>query len=244
MDLGLSGRVAVVAASSKGLGRATAEALAAEGASVLLNGRDEAALDDAVATITAAGGTAAGVLADITHPATPHQLVDDAVARWGRLDIVVGNAGGPPPGRALDVGDEAVLEAVNANLLSSVRLAKAAVPHLRAGGWGRICFITSMSVRQPIPGLALSNTARAGLWAWAKTAASDLFAEGITVNLACPGLHATDRMKALGGAGSGSGAVGDPTDFGKVVAFLCSEPAAFMSGTAVGVDGAAVAGLL
>lgn len=243
MDLGLSGRVAIVAASSKGLGRATAEALAAEGALVLLNGRDEAALDDAVATITAAGGTAAGVLADITDPTTPEQLVDDAVARWGRLDIVVGNAGGPPPGKALEVDDEAILDAVNANLLSSVRLAKAAVPHLRAGGWGRICFITSVSVRQPIPGLALSNTARAGLWAWAKTAASDLFADGITVNLACPGLHATDRMKALGASGS-AGPIGDPDDFGKVVTFLCSEPAAFMSGTAVGVDGAAVAGLL
>lgn len=243
MELGLNGRVAVVAASSKGLGRATAQALAGEGAHVLLNGRDEAALDDAVATITAAGGTAAAMVADITDPTTPARLVDDAVARWGRLDIVVGNAGGPPPGRALDVDDDAVSAAVNANLMSSVRLAQAAVPHLRDGGWGRICFITSVSVRQPIPGLALSNTARAGLWAWAKTAASDLFSDGITVNLACPGLHATDRMKALGGGG-GAGPVGDPGDFGKVVAFLCSEPAGFVSGTAVGVDGAAVAGLL
>ncbi|MEX2659767.1 MAG: SDR family oxidoreductase [Acidimicrobiales bacterium] len=243
MDLGLSGRVAIVAASSRGLGRATAEALAAEGASVLLNGRDEAALDDAVAAITSDGGTAAGVVADITDPTTPEQLVDDAVARWGRLDVVVANAGGPPPGRALDVDDEAVMAAVNANLLSSVRLAKAAVPHLRAGGWGRICFITSVSVRQPIPGLALSNTARAGLWAWAKTAASDLFADGITVNLVCPGHHATDRMSALG-VGPESGPMGDPADFGKVVAFLCSEPAGFVSGTAAGVDGASVAGLL
>lgn len=243
MELGLNGRVAVVAASSKGLGRATAVALAAEGASVLLNGRDEAALDDAVAAIISAGGTAVGVVADITDPAVPARLVEEAVARWGRLDIVVGNAGGPPPGKALDVDDEAILAAVNANLLSSVRLAKAAVPRLRAGGWGRICFITSISVRQPISGLALSNTARAGLWAWAKTAATDLSADGITVNLACPGHHATDRMTALG-VGPGSGPMGDPGDFGKAVAFLCSEPAAFISGTALGVDGAAVAGLL
>lgn len=243
MELGLEGRVAVVAASSKGLGRATAEALAADGALVLLNGRDEAALDDAVSGITAAGGTAAGVLADITDPAVPGELVDDAVARWGRIDIVVGNAGGPPPARALEVDDEAVLAAVNANLLSSVRLAKAALPHLRAGGWGRICFITSVSVRQPIPGLALSNTARAGLWAWAKTAAQDLAPDGITVNLACPGHHATARMAALG-MGPGAGPMGDPADFGKVVAFLCSEPAGFISGTAIGVDGAMVSGLL
>lgn len=243
MDLGLIGRVAIVAASSRGLGRATAEALAVDGALVLLNGRDEAALDDAVAGITSIGGTAAGIIADITDPAVPAQLVEDAVARWGRLDIVVGNSGGPPPGRALDVDDDALLAAVDANLLSSVRLARAAVPHLRAGGWGRICFITSVSVRQPVPGLALSNTARAGLWAWAKTAASDLAPDGITVNLACPGSHATDRMTALG-IGAGSGPMGDPSDFGKVVAFLCSEPAAFVSGTAIGVDGATVTGLL
>ena len=243
MDLGLEGRVAVVAASSKGLGRATAEALAAEGASVLLSARGGAALDEAVQGIRDAGGSAEGVAADITEPDVPAALVARAVERWGRLDIVVGNAGGPPPARALDVDDDAVLAAVEANLLSSVRLARAAVPHLRAGGWGRICFITSVSVRQPIPTLALSNVARTGLWAWAKTAAADLFADGITVNLACPGLHATDRMKALGGGATG-GPAGDPDDFGKVVAFLCSEPARFVSGTAVGVDGAAVAGLL
>lgn len=243
MDLGLDGRVAVVAASSKGLGRATAEALAAEGASVLLSARGGAALDEAVQGIRDAGGSAEGVVADITEPDVPAALVARAVERWGRLDIVVGNAGGPPPARALDVDDEALVAAVEANLLSSVRLARAAVPHLRAGGWGRICFITSVSVRQPIPTLALSNVARTGLWAWAKTAAGDLFADGITVNLACPGLHATDRMKALGGGATG-GPAGDPEDFGKVVAFLCSDPARFVSGTAVGVDGAAVAGLL
>jgi 3-oxoacyl-[acyl-carrier protein] reductase len=124
-----------------------------------------------------------------------------------------------------------------------VRLARAAVPHLRANGWGRICFITSVSVRQPIPTLALSNTARAGLWAWAKTAAADLFDDGITVNLACPGRHATERITSLHRGGP-SGPTGDPADFGKVVAFLCSEPARFVSGTAIGVDGAVVAGLL
>ena len=243
MDLGLDGRVAVVGASSKGLGRATAEALAAEGASVLLSARGAAALDEAVAAITDAGGTAEGVVADVTEPGVPAELVARALDRWGRLDIVVGNAGGPPSGRALEVDDDAVLAAVNANLLSSVRLARAAVPHLQAGGWGRICFIASVSVRQPIGDLALSNTARTGLWAWAKTAARDLFRDGITVNLACPGVHATDRMKVLGERG-GTGPVGDPHDFGKIVAFLCSEPAAFVSGTAVGVDGASVAGLL
>jgi 3-oxoacyl-[acyl-carrier protein] reductase len=113
---------------------------------------------------------------------------------------------------------------------------------MRVGGWGRICLITSSSIKQPIPTLALSNTARTGLWAWAKTAAADLFPEGITLNLACPGVHATDRMKQLGGLGAG--VAGDPTDFGRVVAFLCSESSGFVSGAALQVDGAATVGLL
>ena len=112
---------------------------------------------------------------------------------------------------------------------------------MRRGGWGRICLITSYSIKQPIPTLALSNLARTGLWAWAKTAAADLWADRITLNLACPGAHATDRMKQLGGGVSG---LGDPADFGQVVAFMCSQPAGFLSGAAVNVDGAAVAGLL
>lgn len=242
MDLGLAGRVALVTASSKGLGRGSAEALAAEGASVVICARGQEALDEAAGAIRGAGGTVLAIEADVTDPAEPARLVAAAVERFGRLDIVVANAGGPPPGKALDVDDDAILAAVNANLLTSVRLVRVALPHLRAGGWGRICMITSVSVRQPISDLALSNVARTGLWAWVKTAAQDLREEGITVNLAAPGSHLTDRVRQLGHvAGS---RLGDPGDFGKVVAFLCSEPAAFISGVALGIDGAAVAGLL
>jgi 3-oxoacyl-[acyl-carrier protein] reductase len=165
-----------------------------------------------------------------------------AVERFGGLDIVVANAGGPPPGRSLDLTDEQIAAAINANLTTSVRLVREAVPHMRAAGWGRICLITSSSIKQPIPNLALSNLARTGLWAWAKTAAADLFGEGITLNLACPGSHATDRMKSLGATG-GAGPMGDPADFGRVVAFLCSAPANFVSGTTVLVDGARSTGL-
>lgn len=242
MDLGIAGRVALVTASSKGLGRASALALAAEGASVVICARGEEALATTASAIADAGGEVLAVPADVTEPDQPARLVAAAVERFGRLDIVVGNAGGPPPGKALDVDTAGVEAAVNANLLTSVRLAQEALPHLRAGGWGRICFITSVSVRQPISDLALSNVARTGLWAWAKTAAQDLAGDGITVNLACPGLHATDRVTQLGHAGGAR--LGDPADFGKVVAFLCSEPAGFVSGIAMGVDGAAVAGLL
>ena len=236
MDLGLTDRVAVVTAASKGLGRATAEALAAEGAKVVLNARSADALESLAATLP----DAVAAPGDIGDPALPGRLVDLALERWGRVDIVVGNAGGPPPGRALDVNDEQILDAVNANMLASIRLARAAVPHMREQGWGRICFIASVSVRQPIRDLALSNVARTGLWAWTKTAAQDLADDGITVNVAAPGLHATDRVLDLGATGR----TGDPADFGKVVAFLCSQPAGFVNGVALGVDGGVVTGLL
>lgn len=236
MDLGLDGRVAVVTAASKGLGRASAQALAAQGARVVVNARSASTLEYLAASM----GDAIAVAGDITEPDVPSQLVEAAVARWGRIDIVVGNAGGPPTGGALDVRDDQILAAVNANLLASIRLARAAVPHMRGQKWGRICFVASASVRQPIRDLALSNIARTGLWAWTKTAAQDLAGDGITVNIAAPGLHATDRLLERGVTGR----TGDPEDFGKVVAFLCSEPANFINGVALGVDGGAVTGLL
>ena len=241
MDLGLRDRVALVTAASKGLGRASAEALAAEGAKVVICARGAEVLEETAAGIRASGGEVTAVPVDVTRPDAPAQLVRTALDTYGRLDVVVANAGGPPPGRALDLTDEAVEAAVQANLLTSVRLVREAVPHLREQRWGRICLITSVTVRQPARDLAASNTARAGLWAWAKTAADDLFDEGITVNLACPGIHDTDRVRQLGHAAP---RIGDPADFGKVVAFLCSEPARFVSGIAMGVDGATVAGLL
>jgi 3-oxoacyl-[acyl-carrier protein] reductase len=178
---------------------------------------------------------------DVTDPGAPKRLVQATVDRFGAIDIVVPNAGGPPPAGALDFDDEQLAAALNANLTTSIRLVRESVPHMRATGWGRICCITSYSVKQPIPHLALSNTARTALWAWIKTAAPDLFASGITINTASPGSHATDRMLQLGGDAAD---MGDPSDFGKVVAFLCSEPANYITGTALQVDGGATTGLL
>jgi len=241
MDLGIAGKVALVTASSKGLGRASAEALAAEGVKVVISARGEEALRATEAAIRAAGGEVHAEVADVTDPASPARLVAAALDRFGTLDILVANAGGPPPGRALEITDEQIAAAVNANLLTTIRLVREALPSLQADGWGRICCITSWSIKQPMPGLALSNLARTGLWAWAKTAAADLFASGVTLNLACPGSHATDRMRELGGDPHN---MGDPAEFGRIVAFLCSQPAAFISGTAVMVDGAASTGLL
>jgi 3-oxoacyl-[acyl-carrier protein] reductase len=239
MDLGLEGRVALVTAASKGLGRATALALSQEGAKVTICARNQPALND---TAAAMPGETLAIQADVTDPATPQRLVDATLDRFGALHVLVANAGGPPRARALEVDDDAVLEAVEANLLTSIRLVKAALPPMRAAGWGRICLLTSKAVKQPIPTLALSNLARTGLWAWAKTAAADLFEEGITLNLASPGTHDTERARQAGQLGQDP--VGDPADFGKVVCFLCSDPARFVSGAALQVDGATTVGLL
>jgi 3-oxoacyl-[acyl-carrier protein] reductase len=239
MDLGLQGKVALVTASSKGLGRATAHALSQEGAKVVMCARNQAGLD---AAAEAMPGETLPIQADVTTPEAPQHLVDAAVDRFGALHVLVANAGGPPPARALEVDDSSLQAALQANLRTSIRLVQAALPPMRAAGWGRICLIASKAVKEPIPTLALSNTARTGLWAWAKTAAADLFSEGITLNLACPGTHDTERARQAGQLGSGP--VGDPADFGKVVCFLCSGPARFVSGTALLVDGATTRGLL
>ena len=241
MELGIDGRAALVCGASRGLGRATAEALVSEGVQVMCCARDGDRLAETVGELARGGGRVEQIAADIAEPDAPDAAVAATLAAFGRLDIVVANAGGPPAGRALEVDDDAIRAAVEANFLSAVRLVRAAVPDMRARSWGRICCIASYSVVQPIPILALSNTARVGLWAWAKTAAQDLAAEGadITLNLVCPGPHATDRMRELGG----SGRMGDPADFGKVVAFLCSQPAAFVNGAAVVVDGGATLAL-
>ena len=242
MELGLKGRVALVTASSKGLGRGSALAFAREGANVVISARGAEALERTRQEIEKTGVDVLALTEDVTDPAAPRRLVDETIARFGRLDVLVANAGGPPPSRSLDIDDELLMEALNANLVTSIRLVQAAVPHMRENGWGRICLLTSSSIKQPIPTLAMSNTARTGLWAWAKTAAADLFEDGITLNLACPGLHDTERIQAIGG--SGGAPMGDPEDFGRVVAFLCSGPAGFVSGAALQVDGARTVGLL
>jgi 3-oxoacyl-[acyl-carrier protein] reductase len=236
MDLGIDGKVALVTASSKGLGFAAASALLAEGCRVAINGHDAGRLR---AAVEALGDDVLALDGDVTDPATPERLVDDTVARLGGLDILIANAPGPPPARALEVSDEVLRGAIEANLLTSIRLARASVPHMRRAGWGRIVLCASWGIKQPIPTLAASNVARTGLWAWAKTAAADLRDDGITVNVLAPGLHDTDRARELGATGR----MGDPADFGRIAAFLCSSSTGFLTGAALQVDGAATLGL-
>jgi 3-oxoacyl-[acyl-carrier protein] reductase len=237
MNLGIEGKVALVTAASRGLGRGAALALAREGAKVTICARDPAPLD---ATAADLGDDALVIVADVTDADAPRRLVDATVDRFGGLDILVGNTPGPPKARALEVTEDGMAAALNANLMTPIRLVKAAAPHMRGEGWGRIVLNTSNAIKQPIPDLAYSNTARTGLWAWAKTAAEDLIDDGVTLNLVCPGLHETDRVRALGFEGRR----GDPESFGRVVAFLCSTSADFVSGVALQIDAAGTLGLL
>jgi 3-oxoacyl-[acyl-carrier protein] reductase len=243
MDLGLRGRTALVTASSKGLGKSSALSLAGEGVNVVICARGGDALKETEREIADTGAEVLALEEDVTSQDAPERLAQAAVERFGSLDIVVANAGGPPPGRSFEPTDEDFYSAMNANFLTSVRLARAALPHMRKKGWGRLCFITSSSIKQPMPNLVLSNVSRTALWSWSRTAAKELLPEGITVNLVCPGLHATDRMKNLGVVDEGK-PIGDPDDFGRIVAFLCSEHAKFVSGASLLVDGARVDGLL
>jgi 3-oxoacyl-[acyl-carrier protein] reductase len=248
MNLGLNGRRAAVAAASAGLGFAAAQALIAEGVQVAICGRDRSRLDDAVAAL---GGGAHAVIADVGTPEGATAFAREAQALLGGIDILVTNAGGPPPGTFSSTPLDAYTPALELNLLSVVAMCKVAVPPMQARGWGRVVAITSLSVRQPIPTLILSNTARAGATGFLKTLAREVAADGVTVNSLLPGSHATERLRSMYGGDLSAagkeipvGRVGDPADFGSFVAYLCSEQAGFVTGTATPVDGGAYAGLL
>lgn len=247
MDLGLDGRKALVTGASSGLGLACAQALAAEGVEVVLASRSAERLEAAVATI---GGSASWIAADVSDTDAATALVAEATERLGGLDILICNAGGPPAGNFESTDLAAYEPALRLNLLSTVALCTAAVPAMRAQGWGRIVAVTSITVREPNPRLILSNTARAGVTGFLKTLAREVAADGVTVNSIQPGLHATDRLKSVYGgeidavmARTPSGRLGDPADFGQVAAFLCSEAAGYITGAAVPVDGGEAHGL-
>jgi 3-oxoacyl-[acyl-carrier protein] reductase len=246
VELGLSGRRAAVAAASAGLGRAVAEALAGEGADVAICGRDAERLE-----ATAAASGLVPIVADVSDPDDAARFVREARERLGGVDIVVANAGGPPAGNFSSFPDtKAYADAFGLNCLSTIAMCLEAVPAMRAQRWGRVLAITSIAVRQPIPNLILSNTARAGVTAFLKTLATEVAGDGVTVNSIQPGFHETDRIRELhGGDASGLAAsvpvrvLGRPADFGAVGAFLCSEQARFITGTSVLVDGGSYAGL-
>lgn len=247
MDFGLQGKVAMVGGSSSGLGLAVARELAAEGARVSIGARNPERLDAALAELPGEGHTAFAV--DVRDAAAVQAWVEHTVAQCGALHIVVANAGGPSAGPATQFDLEDYREAVELSLLSSIGMVQAALPHLQAAGWGRVLFVTSQSVKQPIPHLALSNTARVGVVGYAKSLVADLGAGEITVNVLAPGSHDTPRLRQLsGGEPSGDGIplgrVGKPEEFAAVAAFLASERASFVTGVVLQVDGGSVGSML
>jgi 3-oxoacyl-[acyl-carrier protein] reductase len=248
MELGLSGRRAAVAASSRGLGFACAAALAAEGARVAVCGRSEPGVAAAAARL---GPDAVPLVADVGSAAGAREFVAGATNALGGLDILVTNAGGPPAGTFATTPYDSYPEALELNLLSVVAMCQAVVPGMQAQGFGRVVAVTSISVRQPIPHLILSNTARAGVTGFLKTLAREVAGDGVTVNSVQPGAHATERLLAVYGDAVDEQVkkipvrkFGRPEDFGRLVAFLCSDHAAFITGASIPVDGGEYAGLL
>ncbi len=248
MELGLTGRRALITGGSTGLGLSCAKALAAEGASVVVASRSEEKLALAVAEL---GGDADWIAADVSDTDQVAAVVSEATERMGGLDILVANAGGPPPGNFATTELESYEPALRLNLMSTVAMCKAAVPAMQTQGWGRIVAITSLSVRQPMEQLILSNTARAGLTAFLKTLAREVAGDGVTVNSLQPGQHKTDRLTSVYSPEQQvdlastipAGFIGHPDDFGQVAAFLCSEQARFVTGAAIPVDGGVDRGL-
>ncbi len=245
MDLGLQGKRAVVAGASAGLGLGCARALASEGARVVIGSRSDERISAAAATIDGA----VGLVGDVSTVEGSVDFVTRGMEALGGIDILIANAGGPPPGNFASTDLEAYEGALHLNLLSTVAMVHTAVPAMQEQGWGRIVAITSLSVRQPMANLILSNTARAGVTGFLKTVSTEVAKHGITVNSLQPGVHATDRLLGMGAdvdqiaAGVPARQVGTADDFGQVAAFLCSDAAKFITGAALPLDGGAYGGL-
>jgi 3-oxoacyl-[acyl-carrier protein] reductase len=248
MDLGLTGKVALVAGASSGLGLAIARELAAEGARVSIAARTPEKLASALEQLPGEGHLSRAL--DVADAAAVQGWVDDTVAECGALHIVVANAGGPPAGRATAFAVEDYRRALETNMLSQIGMVQMALPHLQAAGWGRILFITGRSVKTPQLNLALSNTARVGVVAYAKSLVADLGAQNITVNVLAPGSHDTPRLRQLSGGKPPSagdiplGRVGQPEEFAAAATFLASERAGYITGVVLQIDGGAVDSLL
>src|SRR2546425_6747763 len=263
VDLQLKDKVAIVGGASKGLGRACAEVLAQEGARVAMCSRSEGDLETAAKEIRQATGADVLVFAgDLDRYDTIQSLIAATVDRFGRLDIMVNNSGGPPLARAHDATEEQWAIAVQRSLLFFARMSREALPHLKRQGNGRIINILASTVYQPIPNLALSGATRMGVVAFAKSLADEVGRDGILVNNVCPGSILSERMlsnvtarakelkipvdEALAqrAAETALGRIGDPKDFSSLVAFLASERSSYITGTTMLVDGGLVRSML
>jgi 3-oxoacyl-[acyl-carrier protein] reductase len=246
VDLGLHGRTAIVCGASSGIGLGIAESLAGERANVVLFARRRELVERHAHRL---GGL--GIAGDVTNAADAERLVEQTVRAYGGIDILVNNSGGPPPATATEIDESQVVAAVELLLLSVVRLTGLCLPHLERSPAGRIVNVTSITVREPIDSLALSNMVRPGVIGWAKSLARQLGPKGITVNSIAPGSIDTDRIRELNPAGPTEAdlaaiplrRLGTTKEIGDVVAFLCSERASYVTGTVLLVDGGASRGL-
>jgi 3-oxoacyl-[acyl-carrier protein] reductase len=263
MDLGLNGKIALCAASSRGLGRAIATALAREGARVCMCGRDRDALEAAADRICEATGAEVFTVAvDLAQADGPRRFVESAIEQAGGADILVTNTGGPPVGSFDELDDEAWRRAADLLLLSAIRMIRAAVPAMESRGGGRIVNVTSIAVKQPIAGLMLSNSLRAAVIGMAKTLSAELAPRKILVNNVCPGMIATDRLLELDQARAKRsglsveqlslesqrqiplGRYGQPEELAALCAFLCSAQASYITGATILCDGGLHRGLM
>jgi len=263
VNLGLRGKVALVAAASRGLGRAVADELAAEGADLVICARDPARLERTSEEIVAATGVA--VLAkptDVADPAAVERLVGEGIERFGRIDILVTNAGGPPAGPFESLTPAMWDAATRLTLGSTVAMTRAVLPGMKARRWGRIVNITSIAVKQPVDALMLSNSLRAAVTGFARTLATEVAPFGVTVNNALPGYTRTERVEQLAQASEARGGpsaevvrrgwesqipmarLGEAREFAALVAFLASERASYITGTSIAVDGGWIRSLL
>jgi 3-oxoacyl-[acyl-carrier protein] reductase len=256
MDFGLRGRVALVAGSSRGLGRAIAEELAREGCAVVMCARDAAAIQSAAREIAnEIGGDTLGVAANLTDPGEVERLLRTAHDRFGRIDVLVTNTGGPPAGPFEAHSPEAWHAAIAQNLESVLNLVRGVLPQMKQRQWGRIVNVTSIAVKQPVDGLILSNSVRAAVTGFARTLANEVAAHGITVNNVMPGYTRTERLVHLAEHNAQTRGtdtaeayaawereipmrrLGEPRELAALVAFLVSERAAYITGTSIPVDG-------
>ena len=262
MDLGLKGKVALVAGASQGMGRATAMGFAREGARVAICARGEAALNEAAEAIRKqTGGDVLAMVADMSKADDIKKFVNDSAKHFGRVDVIVNNAGGPPPGEFMKFTDEDWSNAFNVSFMSTMRMTREAVPHMRKVGGGRVINITSYSVKEPIAGLVLSNGIRSSVIGMAKTISRELGRDNILINNVCPGRIDTDRAKNLNKARAERvgrpveeinkemaaevplGRYGTAEETADLIVFLGSDRASYITGTTIQIDGGLVRGI-
>lgn len=263
MDLGIRGKVALVTGASAGLGFAAATALAEEGARVAINSRSADNLKKAADSIHEKTGIRPTTIeGDLTHEGAAEKMVKTVSGELGSIDILVSNAGGPPAGQFMQISKEAWNSSLDLTFLPAVDLTRAVLPGMQEKKWGRIIFITSISVKQPVDNLIISNALRAGVTGFAKSISNEFARDGITVNTVCPGYTETERLKELATVKaeiSGNSIedifsnwinevparrLGRPPELAALIAFLCSERAAYITGTSILVDGGLYKGLL